>query len=115
MCLSDGLKLVEVARISIQYLSKVMHHIFIRPVKINSMFYLSSREHFAEKPGKKTQAKKYTVLFYFAFFLIFSFADFSLGLHITISDLFSPYRETPSVRYIPPLVQVLSPLAFSPN
>ncbi len=24
------------------------------------MFYLSSREHFAENPGEKTQAKKYT-------------------------------------------------------
>ena len=29
----------------------------MRPVKINSMFYLRSREHFAENPGKKTQAK----------------------------------------------------------
>ncbi len=25
----------------------------LRPVKIYSMFYLSSREHFAENPGKK--------------------------------------------------------------
>ena len=33
----------------------------IRPVKINSMFYLSSREYFAENPGKKTQAKNYTI------------------------------------------------------
>ncbi len=68
------------------------------------MFYLSSREHFAENPGKKTQAKKYTISFYFTFFLIFSFVHFSLGPDITISDYISPStcRETPSVKYIAP-------------
>ena len=33
------------------------------------MFYLSSREHFAENPGEKTEAKKIHNSFLFYFFL----------------------------------------------
>ncbi len=73
----------------------------IRPVKINSMFYLSSREHSAKKSWKKTRAKKYTILFYFTFFLVFSFADFSLCPQITVPDISSPWREASSVKQTP--------------
>ena len=64
--------------------------ILVRPAKINCMFYLSSRVHFAKNSRKNTQTEKYTIFISFTFSLVLYFVSFSLGLETSIPCFFNP-------------------------